>query len=302
MRSFEIRTLSDALGAEIVGLDATAPIDADTARALRAAWRDHIVLLLRAPGLTQEQQLRFAGAFGSIGTRPRPKGERPEDAASVDDAMMLISNIRVDGKPIGSLPDGEMFFHHDTIFKPVPNRGTALYAIEVPSQGGNTKFANHYLAYEALPERIRERVRGRTAYHLYDYVVYNSREGKGAQAETVDGCAHPVCITHPASGRTALYVDRLMTMRIDGLPEPESDEILDRMFDIAEREEFVYEHVWTPGDLLVWDNLCSSHARTDFPPGERRLLRRCQIAGDGPPSLDTPRSLSRAEPRGAYSG
>ena len=74
-----------------------------------------------------------------------------------------------------------------------------------------------------------------------------------------------------------------MTMRIDGLPEPESDEILDRMFDIAEREDLVYEHVWTPGDLLVWDNLCSSHARTDFPPGERRLLRRCQIAGDDPP-------------------
>ena len=281
--SFEIRPLSDALGAEIVGLDLAAPVDRATAAALEEAWRDHIVLLFRAPDLTQEEQLRFAGAFGAIGTRPRPRGERPEDAATVDDAMMLISNIRVDGKPIGSLPDGEMYFHHDTIFKQVPNRGTALYAIEVPGEGGNTRFANHYLAYDALPERIRKRVRGRTAYHLYDYVVYNSRQGKGANASTVDGCAHPVCITHPASGRRALYVDRLMTMRIDGLPEAESDRILDEMFDIAEREDFVYEHVWTPGDLLVWDNLCSSHARTDFPSGERRLLRRCQIAGEVAP-------------------
>ena len=284
MARFEIRKLSDALGAEIVGLDVTAQVDAATADALREAWREHIVLLFRAPGLTQEQQLRFAGAFGEIGTRPRPKGERPEDGATVDDAMMLISNIRVDGKPIGSLPDGEMFFHHDTIFKEVPNRGTMLYAIEVPSRGGNTRFANHYLAWDALPARIRRRVEGRTAWHVYDYVVYNSREGKGANASTVDGCAHPVSIAHPASGRRALYVDRLMTMRIDGLPAEESDEILHEMFDIAEREDFVYEHVWTPGDLLVWDNLCSSHARTDFPPGERRLLRRCQIAGDAAPA------------------
>ena len=282
--SFEIRKLTEALGAEIVGLDIAAPLDAATAQALREAWRDHIVLLFRAPDLTQEQQFRFAAAFGVIGVRPRPRGERPEDAATVDDAMMLISNIRVDGKPIGSLPDGEMYFHHDTIFKPVPNRGTMLYAIEVPSRGGNTKFANHYLAWDALPERIRRRVEGRTAWHVYDYVVYNSREGKGANASTVDGCAHPVCITHPASGRRALYVDRLMTMRIDGLPEDESDAILHEMFEIAERADFVYEHVWTPGDLLVWDNLCSSHARTDFPPDERRLLRRCQIAGEAPPA------------------
>ena len=281
---FEIRPLSEALGAEIVGLDAAAPVDADTAEALRAAWREHIVLLFRAPGLTQEQQLRFAEAFGEIGRRPRPRGERPEDAETVDDAMMLISNIRVDGKPIGSLPDGEMYFHHDTIFKEVPNLGTMLYAIEVPRRGGNTRFANHYLAYDALPERIRDRVKGRTAHHVYDYVVYNSRQGKGEKASTVDGCAHPVCIAHPGTGRRALYVDRLMTMRIDGLPEEESDAILDEMFDIAEREDFVYEHVWTPGDLLVWDNLCSSHARTDFPPDERRLLRRCQIAGDARPA------------------
>ena len=284
VENFEIRKLSDALGAEIVGLDATAPVDAETAAALRAAWREHIVLLFRAPGLTQDQQLRFAGAFGEIGRRPRPRGERPEDAATVDDAMMLISNIRVDGKPIGSLPDGEMYFHHDTIFKEVPNLGTMLYAIEVPSRGGNTRFANHYLAWDALPDRIRERVNGRTAHHVYDYVVYASREGKGARASTVDGCTHPVSITHPGTGRRALYVDRLMTMRIDGLPEDESDAILDEMFDIAERETFVYEHAWTPGDLLVWDNLCSSHARTDFPADQRRLLRRCQIAGEARPA------------------
>ncbi len=283
MAPFQTRPLSDALGAEIVGLDILAPIDAETAAALREAWTRHIVLLVRAPELSQDDQLRFAQCFGEVGRRPRPAAERPEDAQSVHPAMMLISNVRVDGKPIGSLPDGEMYFHHDTIFKAQPNRGTMLYAIEIPSVGGNTRFANLYKAYDALPERIKSRIAGRKAHHVYDYVVYNSREGKGRHATTVDGYSHPVAITHPASGRKALYVDRLMTMRIEGLPEDESDALLAEMFDIAEREDLVYEHAWTPGDLLIWDNLCSAHARTDFSSGERRLLRRCQMASQTVP-------------------
>ena len=282
-QTFDIRPLSPALGAEIVGLDVTRPIDEATIAALKQAWVDHLLLLFRKPDMTQEEQLRFASCFGRVGERPRPKEFRPEDFSKLDAAFMLISNIRENGKPIGSLPDGEMLFHHDTIYKPRPHIGTLLYAIEVPSVGGNTKFSNLYKAYDALPARIRERVAGRKAEHVYDYVVIDRRTGKGAQADLLDAYSHPVCITHPRSGRKALYVDRLMTMRIDGLPEDESEAVLAEMFDVAERPELVYEHVWTPGDLLLWDNLCSAHARTDFPAGERRLLRRCQIEADDVP-------------------
>ena len=88
--------------------------------------------------------------------------------------------------------------------------------------------------------------------------------------------------THPATGRKALYVNRLMTVRIEGLPAPESDELLDLLFDHQERREFVYEHVWRPGDLLMWDNRCTLHARTDFSPHERRLMRRVTILGEKP--------------------
>ena len=284
MVPFHTRPLSDALGAEIIGRDILAPVDAETQTALRAAWTQHIVLLVRAPELTQDEQLRFAQCFGEVGARPRPAAERPEDAEAVHPAMMLISNVRVDGKPIGSLPDGEMYFHHDTIFNPRPNRGTMLYAIDIPTTGGNTRFNNLYKAYDALPQRIKARIAGRKAHHVYDYVVYNSREGIGENATTVDSHSHPVTITHPESGRKAIYVDRLMTMHIEGLPSEESDALLDEMFDIAEREEFIYEHKWTPGDLLIWDNLCSAHARTDFPSGERRLLRRCQMAAETVPA------------------
>ena len=281
--SFELRPLSPALGAEIVGLDIERPPDQATIAALVEAWRDNIVLLFRKPGLSQEDQLRFAGCFGRVGERSRPRDKRPEDFTELHPAFMLISNVREDGKPIGSLPDGEMMFHHDTIFTPQPHLGTMLYAIEVPASGGNTRFNNLYKAYDALPDRIKTRIAGRGAEHIYDYVTIAQRGGLERTAETVQRHTHPVCITHPRSGRKALYVDRLMTMRIDGVPDDDGQAMLEEMFDISERPEFVYEHFWTPGDLLLWDNFCSAHARTDFPSAERRLLRRCQIESDAPP-------------------
>ncbi len=283
-KSFDTRPLGPALGAEIIGLDITSPLDDETIQDLYDTWRDNIVLLFNKKDMTQEEQLRFAACFGKIGERPKPKEARPEDYSKLDAAFMLVTNIRENGKPIGTLPDGEMMFHHDTIFKPHPHIGTLLYAIEVPSVGGNTKFTNLYKAYDALPEDIKQRIEGRKALHLYDYdriAERNTAEGAG---DLLERHSHPVAITHHRSGRKALYVNRLMTAEIEGLPQDESEEILNLMFDIAERPEHVYEHVWTPGDLLLWDNYCSSHARTDFSDGEVRLLRRCQVESERPPA------------------
>ena len=283
-KSFNIRPLGPALGAEILGLDISKPLDNETIQDLYDAWSDNIVLLFNKKDMTQVEQLRFASCFGKIGERPKPKEARPEDYTTLDAAFMLVTNIRENGKPIGTLPDGEMMFHHDTIYKPRPHIGTLLYAIEVPSVGGNTKFTNLYKAYDALPIEIKRKIEGRSALHLYDYdriSERNTAEGAGALLEN---CAHPVAITHPRSGGKALYVNRLMTAEIQGLPHKESEDILSLMFDIAERPEHVYEHIWTPGDLLLWDNFCSSHARTDFSNGEVRLLRRCQVEAESAPA------------------
>ena len=283
-KSFDIRPLGPALGAEIIGLDISKPLDNETIKDLYDAWSDNIVLLFNKEDMTQVEQLRFASCFGKIGERPKPKEARPEDYTKLDAAFMLVTNIRENGKPIGTLPDGEMMFHHDTIYKPRPHIGTLLYAIEVPSSGGNTKFTNLYKAYDALPIEIKRKIEGRSALHLYDYDRISERntvEGAGALLEN---CAHPVAITHPRSGGKALYVNRLMTAEIQGLPHKESEDILSLMFDIAERPEHVYEHIWTPGDLLLWDNFCSSHARTDFSNGEVRLLRRCQVEAESAPA------------------
>ena len=134
---------------------------------------------------------------------------------------MLISNIRENGEPIGALPDGEMMFHHDMIHAEVPSKGTFLYSVEIPSTGGNTLFASGYAAYETLDPQVRDRLEGRKAMHHYNYgsTIRGDNKGVEAFAESV----HPVFRTHEETGRKAVYVNRLMTVDVEGMPEDESE-------------------------------------------------------------------------------
>jgi taurine dioxygenase len=191
--------------------------------------------------------------------------------------IMLIPNIRENGEPIGALPDGEMMFHHDMIHAEVPSKGTLLYSVEIPSAGGNTLFASGYAAYDTLDPDIRSKLEGRKAMHHYNYGSTQRGDSRGTEAFAE--CVHPVFRTHEDTGRKAVYVNRLMTVGIVDMPPAESGPLLEAVFDHAEKREFVYEHVWRLGDLLLWDNRCSSHARTDFPSTERRLMLRTTVKG-----------------------
>jgi taurine dioxygenase len=174
-----------------------------------------------------------------------------------------------------------MQFHTDQCHQERPAMASMLYAIEVPRAGGDTLFANCYLAYETLPAAVQARIAGLRALNAYDYD--NAATVRGATVrDDAPSCVHPVVRTHPATGRKALYVNRLMTRRIEGLPPDESEELLSLLFDHQEQPQFIYEHVWRPGDLLMWDNRCTLHARTDFSPAERRLMRRVTILGEKP--------------------
>ncbi len=273
--TFACRPLAPALGAEIMGVDLSKPIDDHVFGQIRDAWHENLVILLRDQELSEEDEVRFAEKFGP------PAVIHTKQFVRNHPAVMLISNIREDGKPIGALPDGEMHFHTDQCHQERPAMASMLYAIEVPSAGGNTLFANGYKAYETLPDEIKRRIDGRKALNAYDYDTAATKRGTRL-ADGVPSYVHPVVRTHPATGRKALYVNRLMTVRIEGLSAPESEELLDLLFDHQERREFVYEHVWRPGDLLMWDNRCTLHARTDFSPHERRLMRRVTILGEKP--------------------
>jgi taurine dioxygenase len=273
--AFACRPLAPALGAEIMGVDLSKPIDDHVFAQIRDAWHENLVILLRDQELSEEDEVRFAEKFGP------PAVIHTKQFVRNHPAVMLISNIREDGKPIGALPDGEMHFHTDQCHQERPAMASMLYAIEVPSAGGNTLFANGYKAYETLPDEIKRRIDGRKALNAYDYDTAATKRGTRL-ADGVPSYVHPVVRTHPATGRKALYVNRLMTVRIEGLPASESEELLDLLFDHQERREFIYEHVWRPGDLLMWDNRCTLHARTDFSPHERRLMRRVTILGEKP--------------------
>jgi taurine dioxygenase len=269
------RPLSAALGLEVLDVDLREPLTPAQVTQLREAWHAGLILLLRDQTLTEEDQVRFAECFGTLAKtiNVHNTGSHP--------AVMLISNIRKDGKPIGALPDGEMHFHTDQCYVEKPAAASMLYAIEVPSVGGNTLFANAYLAYETLPTGIKRRIEGRKAINAYDYDNASTIRGTRLH-EGVPQYSHPVVRTHPATGRKALYVNRLMTLAIEGLSEAESDELLDLLFDHQEQQQFIYEHVWRVGDILMWDNRCTLHARTDFSSAERRLMRRIAILGEKP--------------------
>jgi taurine dioxygenase len=270
-----VRPLSPALGAEISGVDLRDPIDEALRQKFLDSWHRHLVILLRNQTLDEDTQVRFAETFG-----PPAKITSGRTFGGVKhESVMLVSNIRQDGKPIGALPDGEMNFHTDQCHQEIPAKATLLYAIEVPIKGGNTLFANAYTAYETLPEDVKRRLAGRRALNAY---TTDTTLRSAAYDDAKSSYWHPVVRTHPATGRKALYVNRLMTREIEGLPREESNAILQILFDHQEQQQFVFEHVWRVGDILMWDNRCTLHARTDFSAGERRLLRRVTILGERP--------------------
>jgi taurine dioxygenase len=272
---FEIRTLAPGIGAEIVGLDISKPMSDAAFATVQQAWYDHNVLLFRG-AITEEQEVAFAGRFGPLAQRIN----KVPGIVQKHPSVMLVSNVRENGQLIGALPDGEMFFHSDQCYVEQPSMATVLHAIEIPSAGGDTLFANTYLAYETLPDDVKAKIAGRKALNVYDYE--NAATTGGTISDTAPRYAHPIVRTHPATGRKALFINRLMTREIVDMPRDESDALLKFLFDHQEQPQFVYAHVWTPGDTLLWDNRCTLHARTDFSAAERRLLRRVAILGEKP--------------------
>jgi alpha-ketoglutarate-dependent taurine dioxygenase len=277
----QVKPLAPHCGAEIVGVDLSRDLSPRQVEAIKQAWLDHLVIVIRNQTINQEQQLRFAAHFGELGQRkkaPSALASRTEGTLQTDNRILLVSNIKEDGQPVGAFGDGEMWFHIDSGYAQKPYNYTFLYALELPKTGGNTLFSNMYQAYDALPSKLKIRLAGKKALHIHEY----ERSKRVELKKDLSGSPHffhPVFATHPETLRKSLFVDRLMTRRIEGLQPAESEEILEHLYEIGERPEFIYEHEWRLGDVVAWDNRCSIHARTWFDPAERRLLRRCAIEG-----------------------
>jgi taurine dioxygenase len=270
-----IEKLTPVIGAVAKGIDLRRALDRQSIDAVRTAWYEHTILLIRGQDISEQEQVRFGEYFGTLGKVMKKRANMADHHPSV----MFISNIRENGELIGTLPDGEVYFHSDHCFVAKPPAGTMLYAMEIPSCGGNTMFANMYAAYDSLSQAMKHHLESLRALNVYDLGGAPATRMKSIPPDAASH-VHPVIRVHPVTKRKALYVNRLMTYRIEGIPEAESESLLSDLFDYQEQKQFVYEHVWKPGDIILWDNRCTLHARTDFGANERRLLRRITLASD----------------------
>jgi alpha-ketoglutarate-dependent taurine dioxygenase len=266
--TFQTERLSPMLGAELVGFDASKPYAPETVAALKRAFLEHHLLLIRGQEISTEDEVRLSELFGPVSKM----GEHMKHGGKT----MNISNAHKDG----ALPTGELLFHSDQVYFKYPLKAIALYAVEVPSKGGDTLFSNAAMAWDNLPPRLKERVQGLQTDNVYDYGP--NRGDRPVDTENLSALTvraeHPIAWPHPETGRIVLLINRLMTARIVGLPKAESDALLAELFPYAEDPKVIYRHVWQKHDLVFWDNRILQHARTNFDPAEKRVLRRVPIA------------------------
>lgn len=272
----KVAKIGEALGAEISGVDLARPIS--NFAEIRAAWLEHLVLRFRGQSLSDPQLKAFSALFGELD----PPGPNPYGKPFLPDhpEMNVISNIKVDGKPIGGLGDGEAIWHADMTYVERPPMAAILHALELPPTGGDTYWANMYLAYETLPAEMRTRIAGRRAVHD---ATYNSagqmRKGYSdvADPRRAPGARHPLVSTHPETARQCLFLGRRRNSYIEGLELEESEALLDALWAHATQPRFTFRQEWRVGDVVIWDNRCTLHRRDAFDPAARRLLHRTQI-------------------------
>jgi taurine dioxygenase len=281
--TFEIRPLSPALGAEVVGLDLAQPLANTDFRRLHQAHLEHHVLVFRQQSITPAQQVAFSARWGSLQRHVLHQFAHPEQPD-----VLIVSNIVENGQPIG-LGDAGAFWHSDLSYKEKPSMGSFLHAQELPAEGGDTLFANQHLAWDELPAEIRRAVDGRRAEHSYlkQYAELQRRSPwrpdlSPAQVAAVPPVAQPIARTHPETGRKALFVSEHFTTRVIGLPDAESEALLQALYAHSTQDRYVYRHRWLPGDLVFWDNRSVLHLAAGCPPEQRRRLYRTTIEGDVP--------------------
>ncbi len=280
---FEVRPFAAPVGAEIIGLDIARPINAEDFQRIHKAHLDHHVLVFRNQQVTPQAHIDFSRRFGPLEIHVLHQFQlknHPE--------ILIVSNIKENGEPIG-LGDAGVYWHSDISYKPKPSLGSLLHAQELPSEGGDTLFADQHLAWEALSPALQQRVLPLKAEHSY-LAKYEELRSKNpwrpklsqAQIDQVAPAVQPVVRTHPETGRKALFVSEHFTTRIVGLPQDESDALLAELFAHSVKPEFVYRHTWAPHDLVFWDNRSLMHLAAGTPDHLRRRLNRTTIVGDTP--------------------
>jgi alpha-ketoglutarate-dependent taurine dioxygenase len=274
--SIGVHPVAGALGAEISGVDLANDLDDETIAALRWAWLDHLVIFLRDQHLSPARFLAFARRFGEPIEYPFVKG--------LDDFPEIIPVLKREHEHVNF---GGVW-HSDTAYLDVPPMASMLIAREIPPAGGDTLFANMYLAYETLSEGMQRMLDGLVALNSSAKAdASRTREDRLKDTAREDAkkeylAAHPVVRVHPETGRRALYVNVAHTVGFQDMSPEESAPILEYLFRHQVRPEFTCRFRWRAGSIAVWDNRCAQHNAINDYPGHRRLLHRITLAGDKP--------------------
>lgn len=268
------------LGAVVKGLDVSQPLPGETVAALREAALAFPVLVIPGQDLSPEALVRFARSFGELQPHTAERYRHPDFPE-----LSYISNVDRDGKvDVFGQTKRATGWHSDGSFLEVPYSFTILYGLEVPSVGGPTLFANTTLAYERLDEETRRRADGATAIHAIgsgpEGAGSPSRQKRVERPDLFPDIEKPVVRVHPETGRKALFINPMHTSHIVGEDREEADALYARLIAFCTRPEFVYEHRWNVGDLVIWDQRCTLHrAGGGVAPNERRIMLRALVRG-----------------------
>ena len=281
----KIQTLHPALGAEVVGLDLAESMDDETFQAIRDAWMKHLVLAFPKQTLSEEQQITFSQRFGAL-------EEHHQDIIKSRSSPQIfrVSNVNDEGNMMSSDDPSiaqislAQRWHTDSSYRAVPSMGSILHGIEVTKEGGETCFSNMYMVYDALDPDTKRRITGCRARHDFGHLTKLApvKPLTESERQAMPPVWQPMVRKHPWTGRPSLFISPIYNDAIEGMNDDEAAELLTELTEFAGREEFVYRHRWSQGDVVMWDNRCTMHRVTPYDLNLRRVMHRNTVVGDGP--------------------
>lgn len=264
--SLTIEKLNDHFGARVTGIDLSKPLDADQIEEIRNLWDRYQLLVFPGQSMEEEQQMAFAKNFGEPSELlDAYDGVRQRLSDEVPDYFLYITTEPMSDKRMSPKADGEQMFHMDNTYGTNPTRISFLYGLTVPTSGGGTRFSSAIRAYENLPQDFKKRIDGLVAVH----------------PDFGESATHPLVVRHPETGRNILFACRIAA-EVVGVTADESKEILETAWAALEDPKYVLTYSWSPGDFVMWDNWALIHARAEFNPAEKRVLRRLTTKGGRP--------------------
>ena len=278
---FTINPLAEVGGAEITGIDLRDPVTPEIRDAIMRAFLEFHILVFRDQSLTKDEQFRFSENFGEL----EHHVGRLHDGTPYP-IVHTVTNVGPDGKlDAAATTRGNYYWHTDKSYHEIPSLMTMLHAVEVPASGGDTQFANIQKGYASLSDEMKERVEGLMVEHSWEASRRNVGAPPPSEAEKQERppVVHPLARTHPDTGEKVIYLGHHVS-HIVGLPQDESEALLEELNEHTTRPELIYTHQWRKGDYVMWDNRCLMHrARPNYDPGnERRVLHRTVIIGTKP--------------------